>query len=53
MARFGVGIEELFAVGTPDEVVDQIRELRQHGLRYLVLGNAGAIRQGCAPLKKL
>ena len=37
-------VEELFAVGTPDEVVDQIRDFRDHGLRYLVLGNAGAIQ---------
>src|SRR6201993_3571632 len=37
-------VEELFAVGTPDEVVDQIREFREHGLRYLVVGNAGAIQ---------
>jgi phthiodiolone/phenolphthiodiolone dimycocerosates ketoreductase len=37
-------VEELFAVGTPDEVVDQMAEFRDHGLRYLVVGNAGAIQ---------
>ena len=35
---------ELFTVGTPDEVVDQIAEFRDQGLRYLVVGNAGAIQ---------
>jgi phthiodiolone/phenolphthiodiolone dimycocerosates ketoreductase len=37
-------VEELFAAGTPDEVVDQIADFRDHGVRYLVLGNAGAIQ---------
>jgi phthiodiolone/phenolphthiodiolone dimycocerosates ketoreductase len=37
-------VRELFAVGTPDEVIDQIAEFRDHGLRYLVVGNAGAIQ---------
>jgi phthiodiolone/phenolphthiodiolone dimycocerosates ketoreductase len=37
-------VEELFAVGTPDEVIDQMAEFRDHGLRYLVCGNAGAIQ---------
>src|SRR6478735_2841015 len=37
-------VKELFAVGTPDEVVDQIAEFRNHGLRHLVVGNAGAIQ---------
>jgi phthiodiolone/phenolphthiodiolone dimycocerosates ketoreductase len=37
-------VAELFTVGTPDEVVDQIAEFRDHGLRYLVVGNAGAIQ---------
>jgi phthiodiolone/phenolphthiodiolone dimycocerosates ketoreductase len=36
-------VEELFAVGTPDEVIDQIAEFRDHGMRHVVLGNAGAI----------
>jgi len=39
-------VRELFAVGTPDEVIDQIAEFRDHGLRYLVVGNAGAIQPG-------
>jgi phthiodiolone/phenolphthiodiolone dimycocerosates ketoreductase len=37
-------VEELFAVGTPDEVIDQMAEFRDQGLRYLVVGNAGAIQ---------
>lgn len=37
-------VKELFAVGTPDEVVDQLAEFRDHGLRHLVVGNAGAIQ---------
>ena len=37
-------VEELFAVGTPDEVVEQLAEFRDHGMRYLVVGNAGAIQ---------
>ncbi|MGH3678615.1 MAG: LLM class flavin-dependent oxidoreductase [Mycobacterium sp.] len=37
-------VAELFAVGTPDEIVDQIAEFRDAGLRYLVVGNAGAIQ---------
>jgi phthiodiolone/phenolphthiodiolone dimycocerosates ketoreductase len=39
-------VAELFTVGTPDEVVDQIAEFRDQGLRYLVVGNAGAIQPG-------
>ena len=37
-------VEELFAVGTPDEVIDQMADFRDHGVRYLVVGNAGAIQ---------
>jgi phthiodiolone/phenolphthiodiolone dimycocerosates ketoreductase len=37
-------VEEPFAVGTPDEVIDQIAEFRDHGLRHIVVGNAGAIQ---------
>src|SRR6202007_331512 len=37
-------VEELFAVGTPDEVIYQMAEFRDQGLRYLVVGNAGAIQ---------
>jgi phthiodiolone/phenolphthiodiolone dimycocerosates ketoreductase len=36
-------VAELFTVGMP-EVVDQIAEFRDQGLRYLVVGNAGAIQ---------
>jgi phthiodiolone/phenolphthiodiolone dimycocerosates ketoreductase len=41
-------VEELFAVGTPDEVVDRIAEFRDKGMRYVVLGNAGAIQPSLA-----
>nr|WP_231119969.1 LLM class flavin-dependent oxidoreductase [Mycobacterium colombiense] len=37
-------VKELFAVGTPDEVIAQLAEFRDNGLRYLVVGNAGAIQ---------
>jgi len=37
-------VQELFAVGTPDEVIGQIAEFRDNGLRYLVVGNAGAMQ---------
>ena len=37
-------VRELFAVGMPDEVIEQIAEFRDNGLRYLVVGNAGAIQ---------
>ena len=37
-------VEELFAVGTPDDVIGQIAEFRDRGLRHLVVGNAGAIQ---------
>ena len=37
-------VQELFAVGTPDEVIGQIADFRDNGLRYLVVGNAGAIQ---------
>ena len=37
-------VEELFAVGTPDEVIEQMAEFRDYGMRYLVVGNAGAIQ---------
>src|ERR1700677_432129 len=36
-------VQELFAVGTPDEVIEQIAEFRDHGLSSLVVGNAGWI----------
>ncbi|WP_165606884.1 hypothetical protein [Mycobacterium mantenii] len=31
-------------MGTPDDVIGQIAESREHGLRYLVVGNADAIQ---------
>ena len=37
-------VGELFAVGTPDEVIEQMAEFRDYGMRYLVVGNAGAIQ---------
>ena len=37
-------VRELFAVGTPDEAIEQIAEFRDNGMRYLVVGNAGAIQ---------
>jgi phthiodiolone/phenolphthiodiolone dimycocerosates ketoreductase len=37
-------VEDLFAVGTPDEVIDQIAEFRDQGMRHIVVGNAGAIQ---------
>jgi phthiodiolone/phenolphthiodiolone dimycocerosates ketoreductase len=32
-------LKEAFLTGTPDEVIDQAAEWRDHGLRYLVAGN--------------
>jgi|EndMetStandDraft_2_1072991.scaffolds.fasta_scaffold12835_2 phthiodiolone/phenolphthiodiolone dimycocerosates ketoreductase len=37
-------VEELFVVGMPNDVVDQIAEFRDHGLRCLAVGNIGAIQ---------
>lgn len=39
-------VEELFAVGTPDEVIEKVAEFRDHGMRHVVVGNAGAIQPG-------
>ena len=36
-------IKDLFAVGMPDEIVDQLAEFRDQGLRCLVVGNMGAL----------
>ena len=36
-------IKDLFAVGMPDEIVDQFAEFRDQGLRCLVVGNMGAL----------
>ena len=33
-------LREVFVAGTPNEVVDQLAEWRDHGLRYLVVANA-------------
>jgi phthiodiolone/phenolphthiodiolone dimycocerosates ketoreductase len=35
-------VKELFAVGMPDEVVDQLALFRDNGLRTFVVGNMGA-----------
>lgn len=37
-------VAELFTVGTPDEVIDPFAEFPDQGLRYLVVGNVGAIQ---------
>jgi phthiodiolone/phenolphthiodiolone dimycocerosates ketoreductase len=36
-------IKDVFVVGMPDEIVDQLAEFRDHGLRCLVVGNMGAL----------
>ena len=36
-------IKDVFAVGMPDEIVDQFAEFRDQGLRCLVVGNMGAL----------
>jgi phthiodiolone/phenolphthiodiolone dimycocerosates ketoreductase len=36
-------MKELIFNGTPDEVIDQVAEWRDHGLRYLLVINAGAL----------
>jgi len=37
-------VKELFVVGMPDEIVDQLAEFRDRGLRCLVVGNMGALQ---------
>jgi phthiodiolone/phenolphthiodiolone dimycocerosates ketoreductase len=37
-------VEELFVVGTPDDVIEQIAEFRDRGMRHVVVGNIGAIQ---------
>lgn len=37
-------VAELFTVGTPDEAIDPFAEFPDQGLRYLVVGNVGAIQ---------
>jgi phthiodiolone/phenolphthiodiolone dimycocerosates ketoreductase len=36
-------VKELFVVGMPDDIVDQLAEFRDNGLRCLVVGNMGAL----------
>jgi len=36
-------VKELFAVGMPDEVVDQLAMFRDSGMQCLVVGNMGAL----------
>jgi phthiodiolone/phenolphthiodiolone dimycocerosates ketoreductase len=36
-------MKELIFNGTPDEVIDQVAEWRDHGLRYLLIINAGSL----------
>lgn len=36
-------IKEVFAVGMPDDIVDQLAQFRDNGLRCLVVGNMGAL----------
>jgi phthiodiolone/phenolphthiodiolone dimycocerosates ketoreductase len=36
-------VKELFVVGMPDDIVDQLAEFRDAGLRCLVVGNMGAL----------
>jgi phthiodiolone/phenolphthiodiolone dimycocerosates ketoreductase len=38
-------VKELFAVGMPDEVVDQLAMFRDSGMRCLVVGNMGALHR--------
>lgn len=42
MAPRGV-VKELFAVGMPDEIADQLALFRDKGMRCLVVGNMGAL----------
>lgn len=37
-------MREIVLNGTPDEVVDKVAEWRDHGVRYLVLGNASYLQ---------
>lgn len=36
--------KELLLAGTPDDVIDQLAEWRDHGLRYPVIGNLSAVQ---------
>jgi phthiodiolone/phenolphthiodiolone dimycocerosates ketoreductase len=37
-------LKELLVTGTPDAVIDQLAEWRDHGLRYPVIGNISAVQ---------
>ena len=37
-------MKEAFLTGTPDDVIDQAAEWRDHGLRYPVVLNASGLR---------
>jgi phthiodiolone/phenolphthiodiolone dimycocerosates ketoreductase len=37
-------LKETLLTGTPDDVIDQAAEWRDHGLRYLVLVNASSMQ---------
>ena len=38
-------LREVFVAGTPNEVVDQLADWRDHGLRYLVVANASILQR--------
>ncbi len=53
-------LEEGFLAGTPDEVIDQAAEWRDHGVRYLVVSNVSIPQRNlrksvasCAPFFKI
>ena len=37
-------LKDAFLAGTPDEVIDQAAELRDHGVRYLVVNNVSVLQ---------
>ena len=37
-------LKEILMTGTPEEVIDQAAEWRDHGLRYAVLGNVSSLQ---------
>jgi phthiodiolone/phenolphthiodiolone dimycocerosates ketoreductase len=45
-------LKEAFLTGTPDEVIDQAAQWRDHGLRYIVVSNISflqpSLRKGLA-----
>ena len=38
-------INEIYTAGTPDEVIDQVADWRDHGLRYVVLVNGSGLQR--------